>query len=75
MGECAWCASSASPKTAGYNHPMRVHTWRLAFGAAALVYAAICFLVPQWILDANEICIGLPLVLGLYVLARKAGLA
>jgi hypothetical protein len=75
MGECARCASSASPKTAAYNHPMKTQPWRLAFGAAALVYGAICFLVPQRILDANEICIGLPSVLGLYLLARKAGLA
>jgi hypothetical protein len=54
---------------------MKVQRWRLAFGTAALVYAAICFLVPQRILDANETCIALPFVLGLYLLARKAGLA
>ncbi len=54
---------------------MKAKPWTLAFVAAALIYGAICFLVPQPILDANEICIALPLVLGLYVLARKASLA
>jgi hypothetical protein len=54
---------------------MKALPWRLAFVAAALVYGAMCFLVPQRILDANEICIAPPFVLGLYLLARKAGLA
>jgi hypothetical protein len=53
---------------------MKTQPWRLTFGAAAFVYAAVCFLVPQRILDANQLC-AMPLVLGLYLLARKAGLA
>jgi hypothetical protein len=59
----------------GYNHPMKTQPWRLAFGAVALVYAAVCFVVPQRILDANEICIMPAFLIGAYVLARKAGLA
>jgi hypothetical protein len=69
------CASSKSSKTAGHNHPMKAQAWRLAFVVAALVYSAMCFLVPQRILDANETCIAPPFVLGLYLLARKADLA
>ncbi len=44
------------------------------FYAVAFAYAAVCFIVAQPTLDAYEICIMPPCVIGLVLLAWKAGL-